>query len=154
MQWDILCSLQAPGIVKPLLGLRENNIVSDTQTSWCRLQSRYFTFNNTFYILSPPVMNVSMIIWAPLKKSPNCASQMGRMRGFSILTPYSKPRTASSDSGLLATYHYKVVKLENFTEVLRMWEWVTGVLDLLTICWKLSQKVSEIDRGCVQRVTF
>jgi len=58
----------------------------------------------TFYALSPPVMNVSMTIWAPLKKSPNCASQIGRIRGFSILTPYSKPSTASSDSGLLATW--------------------------------------------------
>jgi len=54
-------------------------------------------------------MKVSMIICAPLKKSPNCASQIGRRRGFSILMPYSKPRTASSDSGLLATYKTGVI---------------------------------------------
>jgi len=82
---------------------------SETHGSWRSLQSRYFMFSDTSYILSPPVINVSMIIWAPLKKSPNCASQIGRTRGFSMLTPYSKPSTASSDSGLLATYHYTVV---------------------------------------------
>ena len=48
-------------------------------------------------------MNVSMIICAPLKKSPNCASQMIKWFGFSILMPYSKPRQASSDKGLLTT---------------------------------------------------
>lgn len=34
-------------------------------------------------------MNVSKIIWAPLKKSPNCASQMGNNFGVSQLIPYS-----------------------------------------------------------------
>ena len=64
--------------------------------------------NSATALPSPPDMNVSMMIWAPLKKSPNCASHMGRIRGFSMLIPYSKPRTASSDSGLLATWNKNV----------------------------------------------
>ena len=43
-------------------------------------------------------MNWSMITWAPLAKSPNCASQMTRLRGSAELKPYSKPSTAASDS--------------------------------------------------------
>lgn len=41
--------------------------------------------------------------WAPLKKSPNCASQITSICGFSQLMPNSKPSTASSLSELLAT---------------------------------------------------
>lgn len=51
----------------------------------------------------PPEMKVSKMICAPLKKSPNWASQMGRSFGWAILIPYSKPSTASSESGLLHT---------------------------------------------------
>ena len=43
-------------------------------------------------------MNWSMIAWAPLTKSPNCASQSTRLRGSAELNPYSNPSTASSDS--------------------------------------------------------
>lgn len=52
----------------------------------------------------PPEMNVSKMIWAPLKKSPNWASQRGSNLGLSMLIPYSNPRTASSDNGLLLTW--------------------------------------------------
>lgn len=55
----------------------------------------------------PPEMKVSKIICAPLKKSPNWASHMGRSFGWAMLIPYSKPRTASSDSGLLHTWTHK-----------------------------------------------
>ena len=43
------------------------------------------------------------MICAPLKKSPNWASQSTRCWGLSTLKPYSNPSTASSLSGLLAT---------------------------------------------------
>lgn len=49
-------------------------------------------------------MNVSIMICAPLKKSPNCASQMNKCLGLSMLIPYSNPRTASSDKWLLASW--------------------------------------------------
>lgn len=42
------------------------------------------------------------MIWAPLKKSPNWASQMIKFLGFSTDMPYSNPKTASSDKGLFA----------------------------------------------------
>ena len=45
----------------------------------------------------------SMTSWAPLAKSPNCASHMISRRGSAELMPYSKPSTASSDSMLLYT---------------------------------------------------
>ena len=51
---------------------------------------------------SPHPTYVSNTIWAPLKKSPNWASHSTRLRGLSTDMPYSKPRTASSDRGLLA----------------------------------------------------
>lgn len=43
-----------------------------------------------------------MMIWAPLKKSPNWASHITRLLGWSMLMPYSNPSTASSDRALLA----------------------------------------------------
>ena len=45
---------------------------------------------------------LTRMICAPLKKSPNCASQMIRFLGFSTDIPYSKARTASSERMLLA----------------------------------------------------
>ena len=48
-------------------------------------------------------MNWSMITWAPLTKSPNCASHTMSMRGSARLYPYSKPTQAVSVSGLLWT---------------------------------------------------
>lgn len=54
---------------------------------------------------SPQERKVSIMICAPLKKSPNCASQSTRCWGLSTLNPYSNPSTASSLSGLLATYN-------------------------------------------------
>lgn len=48
-------------------------------------------------------MKASIIIWAPLKKSPNWASQMIRLWGSSKAMPYSNERTASSERILLAT---------------------------------------------------
>lgn len=53
---------------------------------------------------------MSKIIWAPLKKSPNWASQIGSSFGCAILIPYSKPSTASSDSALLHTWNNKTHK--------------------------------------------
>lgn len=53
----------------------------------------------------PPERKVSKMICAPLKKSPNWASQMGSSLGWAMLIPYSKPSTASSDSGLLHTWN-------------------------------------------------
>ena len=49
---------------------------------------------------SAPAMNWSMITCAPLTKSPNCASHTTRRRGSALDMPYSKPSTASSESGL------------------------------------------------------
>ena len=46
-------------------------------------------------------MNWSTMIWAPLMKSPNCASQTTSRRGSALDIPYSNPSTASSESGLL-----------------------------------------------------
>jgi len=46
-------------------------------------------------------MKLSMITCAELPKSPNCASQMIRLSGEEAEYPYSKPRQAASDSGLL-----------------------------------------------------
>ena len=53
---------------------------------------------------SPLLTKVSIMIWAPLKKSPNCASHRARCFGLSMLKPYSYPRTASSFRGQLATW--------------------------------------------------
>ena len=39
-----------------------------------------------------------MMIWAPLTKSPNCASQATRASGASTEYPYSKPTAAYSES--------------------------------------------------------
>lgn len=55
------------------------------------------------YLHSPLEIYVSMMIWAPLKKSPNWASQIMRLLGCSMLIPYSKPSTASSDKALFAS---------------------------------------------------
>src|SRR3954452_20733243 len=41
-------------------------------------------------------MNSSTIVWAPLPKSPNCASQQTRTSGASTEYPYSKPIAANS----------------------------------------------------------
>ena len=54
------------------------------------------------HLLSPLLTKVSRMIWAPLKKSPNCASQMMRLSGCSTAMPYSKASTASSERILLA----------------------------------------------------
>ena len=59
--------------------------------------------NNFDLLPSPLDIKVSMIIWAPLKKSPNCASHIIKWFGFWTLIPYSKAKTASSDNGLFAT---------------------------------------------------
>ncbi len=50
---------------------------------------------------SAEVMNWSMMTWAPLAKSPNCASQIVKPSGMSKEWPYSKPSTAASESMLL-----------------------------------------------------
>ena len=50
------------------------------------------------HLRSPDEMNWSITTWAPLAKSPNCASQMVRVFGSASEKPYSKPSTASSDS--------------------------------------------------------
>ena len=42
-----------------------------------------------------------MITCAALPKSPNCASQRTRLSGEAAEYPYSKPRQAASESGLL-----------------------------------------------------
>ena len=55
------------------------------------------------YSHSPDVNMVSMGICAPLKKSPNWASQMQRRFGDSMLTPYSNASIASSVSALFTT---------------------------------------------------
>uniref|UniRef100_A0A8W7PUJ8 Uncharacterized protein n=1 Tax=Anopheles coluzzii TaxID=1518534 RepID=A0A8W7PUJ8_ANOCL len=47
--------------------------------------------------------NVSMMIWAPLKKSPNWASHSTRLFGLSMAMPYSNPSTASSERMLFAS---------------------------------------------------
>ena len=39
-----------------------------------------------------------MTTWAPLAKSPNCASQTTSSFGAAVAKPYSKASTASSDS--------------------------------------------------------
>lgn len=72
------------------------------QRLWKRLQRRESRLEAPSCL--PPEMKVSKMICAPLKKSPNWASQIGRSLGWAMLIPYSKPRTASSDSGLLHTY--------------------------------------------------
>ena len=50
----------------------------------------------------PDEMYVSKIICAPLKKSPNWASQITKLLGLSTERPYSKAKTASSLKGELA----------------------------------------------------
>jgi hypothetical protein len=40
---------------------------------------------------------VSIIIYAPLAKSPNYASQRQRVLGLVVAYPYSNPKTAYSD---------------------------------------------------------
>ncbi len=50
---------------------------------------------------SPETMKLSMITCAALAKSPNCASQRTRLSGEAAEYPYSKPRQAVSESGLL-----------------------------------------------------
>ena len=52
------------------------------------------------HFLSPVVMNWSMIVCAPLEKSPNCASQITNVFGSAWEYPYSKPRTPNSDKKL------------------------------------------------------
>ena len=39
-----------------------------------------------------------MMIWAPLAKSPNCASQATRASGASTEYPYSNPTAAYSEA--------------------------------------------------------
>lgn len=51
---------------------------------------------------SPLAKYVSIIICAPLKKSPNWASQMQSRFGVSQETPVSNPKTANSERELLA----------------------------------------------------
>ena len=50
---------------------------------------------------SPETMKLSMITWAALAKSPNCASQRIRLSGEAAEYPYSNPTQAISESGLL-----------------------------------------------------
>jgi hypothetical protein len=53
------------------------------------------------HLAAPAAMNWSMMICAPLLKSPNCASQRTSASGVSMPYPYSKPRQAYSESGEL-----------------------------------------------------
>jgi len=62
-------------------------------------------YRSVHQLPSPEEMKVSTMICAPLKKSPNCASQITRCFGLSMLKPYSNPSTASSLNGLLATWN-------------------------------------------------
>ncbi|MNW59580.1 hypothetical protein D3C74_375040 [compost metagenome] len=48
------------------------------------------------HFCSAEEMNSSMTVWAPLTKSPNCASHRTRASGRSTEYPYSKPRAAYS----------------------------------------------------------
>lgn len=63
--------------------------------------------NRQIHSHSPPLTKVSMMICAPLKKSPNWASQRGSRFGVSMLAPYSNPSTASSDRILCATWKWQ-----------------------------------------------
>src|SRR5690606_5188726 len=47
---------------------------------------------------SAEVINWSIMVWAPLAKSPNWASQTVRAWGLAMAYPYSNPKTAYSDS--------------------------------------------------------
>jgi len=58
------------------------------------------------HLSSPEVTNWSHMIWAPLLKSPNCASQMVKPLGLAKAYPYSKPLTAYSESKLLYTLNF------------------------------------------------
>jgi len=51
----------------------------------------------------PETTNSSMIAWAPLTKSPYWPSQSTSVSSAWTLYPYSKPRAAFSESGLLWT---------------------------------------------------
>ena len=50
------------------------------------------------HLSSAAATNWSMMTWAPLKKSPNCASHRTSASGYSTEYPYSKPSAANSDS--------------------------------------------------------
>ena len=87
------------------------------------------------HLVSPDVTKVSIVTWAPLKKSPNCASQMTSSCGFSQLMPYSKPSTASSLSELLAISILPCGRVVGVQQLLapyyRGWGWAWfGVLTL------------------------
>ena len=65
-----------------------------------------------------------MTTWAPLTKSPNCASQITRQSGLVVAYPYSNPTTASSDR----TESMTVKRRLPFAHVLQRRVAATGVL--------------------------
>lgn len=50
----------------------------------------------TPHLVSPEAIKLSIIIYAPLAKSPNYASQITNTLGLAIEYPYSKPSTPYS----------------------------------------------------------
>lgn len=66
------------------------------------------------HLASVAVIKLSIAIYAPLKKSPNYASQIDKLLGFSKLYPYSYESTPASESGLFAICNFPfIVDSEN-----------------------------------------
>ena len=58
------------------------------------------------HFISPEVIYWSIIIWAPLAKSPNCASHKTSDSGSDKEYPNSKPSTANSDKSVSITSNF------------------------------------------------